>query len=158
MCVCFRLSLLSNLVSPAPLSWHAVVVRPSVRPSVPPRKQQQELPDWLASCQCLPPVCPSEARVNPGQLSSPTWTRPRSGCLPQSAYTLAEAEGGSAAGAVLRHGLPHRNRIGSVCPLKLFSFCLCYVTAWSHSMYAHSRQGRAQGRGGEDWRAQRFVC
>lgn len=57
------------------------------------------LVSWLLGC-----VCPSTARVKPGQHSSLKWKKPLNGCIPQPANILAEAEGGSAAGATLRRG------------------------------------------------------
>jgi hypothetical protein len=135
---------LSDLESPAPLSVRAVV-----RPRNSSKSSQT---GWLLVCVC-PLSAPARPGLTPGQLSSPTWTRPRSGCLPQSAYTLAEAEGGSVAGAVLRHGLPQRNRIGSLCLLKLFSACAMWRhghTACTHSTQQTVQGGRAtEGRTGE---------
>lgn len=97
----------------------------------------------LATWLRLPPVCPSKARVNPGRLCSPTWKRPLNGCLPQSANTLAEAEGGSGAGAALRHGsLAGAGSASCLSPPYSVMWCL------GHSMYTHSRQTR-RGRAGE---------
>lgn len=95
------------------------------------------------SAMCVPPstpVCPSKGRVNPGRLSSPTWKRPSNGCLPQSANALAEAEGGSGAGAALRRGSSARSRSLSWDCCLLGPPLSCYVIC--QSQCPHSRQTR----------------
>lgn len=98
----------------------------------------------LATWLRLPPVCPSKARVNPGRLSSPTWKRPLNGCFPQSANTLAEAEGGSGAGVTLWHGSPESDldlQSASALPSLL---CDALVSACTHTA------DRQRGRAGEE--------
>lgn len=95
---------------------------------------------WL----CLPPVCPSKASVNPGRLSSQTWKRPLNGCLPLSANTLAEAEGGSGAGAAPRPGFSQpRAGLASAPPALL---CDVVVMACTHTADRRG-EGRAGGEG-----------
>ncbi len=94
----------------------------------------------LSTLLRLPPVCPSRARVNPGRLCSPTWKRPLNGCLPQSANTLAEAEGGSGAGAALRHG--SSAGAGSASCLSLAALlCDAVDTACTHTADRHEGGG-----------------
>lgn len=98
-------------------------------------------PGALAAWLRLPPVCPSEARVNPGRLSPPRHGRPLNGCLPQSANALAEAEGGSGVGAAPRHG--SSTGAGSSASSRLPPALRdAVVTAWTHT---HSRQTRGGG-------------
>ena len=165
MCVCvfcFRLFVERFGITCSPLlTCCCLSVRPSVRP--PPRSSSKSSQTgWL-----LVGVCPLSAPARPGLTlgSSPPQHGPGHGAVasPSQRTHWLRLRADLAAGAVLRHGLPHRSRIGSVCLLKRFFFsfsffffsCLCYVTAWSHSMYAHSRQGRGQGhgRGGLESRA-----
>ncbi|KAG7267045.1 hypothetical protein CRUP_017285 [Coryphaenoides rupestris] len=108
------------------------------------QQQQRELPDsllarwlagWLASCLRLPPVCPSEARVNPGQLSSPTWTRPLM-CLDSCKHSACTAQGqcchdqclggcsepGNASSCVACRKLQHGDTCLETCPPGFYVF------------------------------------
>lgn len=90
-------------------------------------------------------VCPSKGRVNPGRLSSPTWKRPSNGCLPQSANALAEAEGGSGAGAALWRGSSARSRslIWDCC--RLCPPLSCYAIRQSQRVHTADRRGGVYG-------------
>lgn len=100
------------------------------------------------SAMCVPPlhpVCPSKGRVNPGHLSSPTWKRPSNGCLPQSANALAEAEGGSGAGAALWRGSSAWSRSLSWDCCCLGPPLSCYVIRQSQRVHTTDRRGGVCG-------------
>lgn len=97
---------------------------------------------WLR----LAPVCPSKASVNPGGSAS-DMEEAIARCLPLSANTLAEAEGGSGAGAALWHGFSTGAGAASALPALL---CDVVVMACTHA-HTHSRQTRG-GRAGEERR------